>query len=202
MFLSSQHITTYHHLGRADPKYDAMMCCPWWPCLPCGTAIMYSLMLVGIVLLSTVSLLAGILCCLPWSETQLNQEMKTSHFTNVVALAAFSLNVTMSGHASTATLGFGVAALTIGKQISTKSSFTSPTGGSTAVYQNQKPMQSSCRCRDWSPKRSSRKSTWIMRSTYRLGMDLFLPLSNFHGISSSTGFPPFFLKPTSSLKIF
>lgn len=78
MFLSSQHITTYHHLGRADPKYDAMMCCPWWPCLPCGTAIMYSLMLVGIVLLSTVSLLAGILCCLPWSETQLNQEMKTS----------------------------------------------------------------------------------------------------------------------------
>ena len=55
-----------------------MMCCPWWPCLPCGTAIMYSLMLVGIVLLSTVSLLAGILCCLPWSETQLNQEMKTS----------------------------------------------------------------------------------------------------------------------------
>jgi len=52
---------------QADPKYDAMMCCPWWPCLPCGTAIMYSLMLVGIVLLSTVSLLAGILCCLPWA---------------------------------------------------------------------------------------------------------------------------------------
>ena len=85
-FYHNSFITRYHHLGRADPKYDAMMCCPWWPCLPCGTAIMYSLMLVGIVLLSTVSLLAGILCCLPWSETQLNQEMKTSHFTNVVAL--------------------------------------------------------------------------------------------------------------------
>lgn len=64
----------YH--GRAEPKYDAMLCCPWWPCLPCGTAIMYSFLLVGLVLLSTVSLLAGILCCLPWSETQLNQEMK------------------------------------------------------------------------------------------------------------------------------
>lgn len=103
----------------------------------------------------------------------------------------------MSGHASTATLGFGVAALTIGKQISTKSSFTSPTGGSTAVYQNQKPMQSSCRCPDWSPKRSSRKSTWIMRSTYRLGIDLFLP--NFNGISSSTaGFRAIFFKPPTS----
>ena len=76
------HHNISHHLGRPEPKYDATKCCPWWPCLPCGTAIMYSFMLVGLVLLSTVSLLAGILCCLPWSETQLNQMKRSKHITN------------------------------------------------------------------------------------------------------------------------
>ena len=191
-------LTAYHkisHLGRADPKYDAMMCCPWWPCLPCGTAIMYSLMLVGIVLLSTVSLLAGILCCLPWSETQLNQEMKLHKRCCFGRLLAQCYHVRACFYSY---LGFGVAALTIGKQISTKSSFTSPTGGSTAVYQNQKPMQSSCRCPRLKPKAKLKKVYVDYASTYRLGIDLFLP--NFNGISSSTaGFRAIFFQAANYL---
>jgi hypothetical protein len=56
---------------RPDPKYDPLKCFPFaCPFLPLATGIFYVLTVLALVFFGALSLVAGILCCIPWKLGQ------------------------------------------------------------------------------------------------------------------------------------
>ncbi|CAK9067484.1 unnamed protein product [Durusdinium trenchii] len=52
---------------QAEPTGNAMFCRPWCICLPCGSVLVYLMSLFALVVFSFLSLVAGVLCCLPFA---------------------------------------------------------------------------------------------------------------------------------------
>lgn len=59
--------TTSWPVMQPDPKYDPLKCFPFaCPFLPLATGIFYVLTVLALVFFGALSLVAGILCCIPW----------------------------------------------------------------------------------------------------------------------------------------